>query len=274
MTTHAHARPLMVSAVRLAAAVVALAGATPASAQPAAVEARAFISVSGGLQALTDSFSQDVVFPESGGAYRELQLLSGAAAREQARFESSYRSTNAFLFDVSGGVRLAHNLGVGIGVSRFGSDNTASVSAQAPHPIFYARDRSISGASPPLTRSETAVHLQARVTVPAIRAVTVTVFGGPTVFNVTQQLVTDVRFTHDYPYDGAAFSSAVASRETASTIGFNVGADVAWYFTGNAGVGWLVRYSRATVELPAAGDGTLDVRAGGLHAAGGLRLRF
>ncbi len=269
MSTQVRNRPTMAPALRLAAAVIVLAGPAPVSAQP---DVRGFVSVNGGLQAATGSFSQDVVFAESGGVYRD--VLSGAAAHEQASFDTSYVFRTGMLFDASGGVHVGRYFGFGIGVSRFGSTDAVRVAAQVPHPLFFDRDRSITGSSSPLTRTETAIHLQARVMIPATASFVVTVFGGPTVFNVVQQLVTDVRFTHEYPYETASFSSAMHTRESGSTTGFNVGGDVAYYFSSNVGVGWLVRYSRATLELPSAGDGSLDVRTGGLHAAGGLRLRF
>ena len=272
MTTNAPTAALTAPVLCLAAAFVAVTDVAPAIAQAPAGDGRAFISVNGGLQAMTRNFSENIAFPESGGVYRE--VLSGAAAHEQARFESAYRFKTAMLFDVSGGVRVARHFGLGVGVSRFGIEDTARVSAQVPHPLFFDRDRSISGASPPLTRSERAIHLQALAIVPAGRSVTVTVFGGPTVFNVTQHLVTDVRFTHEYPYDTAAFSSTDTRREFGTTLGFHLGADVAYYFSAIAGIGGLIRYSRATAELPSAGDGALDIEVGGLHTVGGLRLRF
>ena len=247
-------------------------GVAPSHAQQPAGNARTFISINGGLQALTGSFSESVDFPESGGVYRE--VLSGAAAQEQARFESNYRYRTGALFDVSGGVRIAPYFALGAGISWFNTEKTASVSAQLPHPLYFNRTRSISGVSSPLTRSEMAVHLQAYVVVPATNSLTVMGFAGPTFFNVKQQLVTDVNFVHAYPFDTATFSSAAASTESASTIGFNVGADVTYYFTDHVGIGWFTRYSRATLKLPSAGNGTLDIKPGGLHAAGGLRLRF
>ena len=256
----------------LSAAVLTLTGVAPSHAQQPAGKARTFISINGGLQALTGSFSESVDFPESGGVYRE--VLSAAAAQEQARFESDYRYRTGALFDVSGGVRIAPYFALGAGISWFNTEETASVSAQLPHPLYFNRTRSISGISSPLTRSEMAVHLQAYVVVPATNSLTVMGFAGPTFFNVKQQLVTDVNFVHTYPFDTATFSSAVASRESASAIGFNVGADVTYYFTDHVGIGWFTRYSRATLKLPSAGNGTLDIKPGGLHAAGGLRLRF
>ena len=175
---------------------------------------------------------------------------------------------------MSGGVRISPYFALGAGISWFNTEETASVSAQLPHPLYFNRNRSISGVSSPLTRSEMAVHLQAHVVVPATNSLTVMGFAGPTFFNVEQQLVTDVNFVHTYPFDTATFSSAVASRKSASAIGFNVGADVTYYFTDHVGIGWFTRYSRATLKLPSAGNGTLDIKPGGLHAAGGLRLRF
>ena len=272
MHTYARTRPYRPLIVWLAAAGATLAGAAPARAQAPAGDARVFITLNGGLQTQTSGFSEDIAFPETGGVYRE--VVSGAAAQEQASFESDYRFENPRLFDVSGAVRVAPYFALGVGMSRFMVEETASVSAQVPHPIFFNRDRSISGASPPLTRRETAVHLQALVVVPLTRSFTVTGFGGPTLFEVEQQLVTDVNFTHAYPYDTATFSSAVTSPQSADTVGFNVGADVAYYFTGNVGVGWLTRYSRAMVQVPSAGGETLDIEVGGLHTAVGLRVRF
>ena len=275
MTTHPRTRPGRPLAVWLAAAGAALAGAAPAGAQAPAADARVFVTVNGGLQTLTGGFSENVAFPATAGEYGT--VLSSAAAGEQARFESDYRFGNAPLLDVSGGMRVAPRIALGVGVSRFRTRERAGVSAWAPHPFFFGRDRSFSGDSPLLTRRETAVHLQALVVAPVGGSFTVTAFGGPTFFTaVEQQLVTDVNFAHEYPYDSASFLGVVTDRGAESTdtaFGFHVGADVVYWFTGNLGVGWLTRYSRATARVPS-GGGEIDVRAGGLHAAGGLRVRF
>ena len=241
----------------------------PAAAQP--TNARGFITVNGGLQPSTSTFSDSMVFTESGGTYGD--LVSGAAARERATLDSTYRVDSGTLFDVSGGVRLWRNLGVGAAVTRYALDVTAEFSAQVPHPFHFRRDRSISSTLP-LSREETAVHVQVLAVVPASSSFTVTAFGGPTFFSLKQGLGNDVRFTHSYPYDGATYADAVTGVQSASRIGFNVGADVAYYFTSNVGVGWLARYSRATIGLSSANNDTLMVEAGGIHMAGGLRLRF
>ena len=118
------------------------------------------------------------------------------------------------------------------------------------------------------------MHLQALVTVPAPRSFTLTFFGGPTFFQVQQQLVTDVSFAQAYAFDTATFSSAAVDRRSGSTVGYHAGADVAYYFTDTVGVGWLTRYSRGRLELPSVGNDGLELETGGLHAAWGLRMRF
>ena len=101
ITTHSNTRSSSSLALWLAAVVLTLTGVAHPHAQQPAGDARTFISINGGLQALTGSFSESVGFPESGGVYRE--VLSAAAAQEQARFESDYRYRAGSLFDVSGG---------------------------------------------------------------------------------------------------------------------------------------------------------------------------
>ena len=118
------------------------------------------------------------------------------------------------------------------------------------------------------------MHVQAIWVVPVSEGLQVAVFGGPTFFNITQDLVTDVLFTQAYPFDTAAYTGATTGRQSESTVGFNVGADVAYYFSGRIGVGWLARFSRATADLPSHDGGTVAFDTGGFQTGGGLRLRF
>ena len=98
-----------------------------------------------------------------------------------------------------------------------------------------------------------------------------TLFGGPTFFSVSQAFVTGIDFDQAYPYDTATLTAAMTRTQDGSTIGFNVGADIAVYFSRWVGVGGLIRFSRSEVDL---GDGPTTIAVGGLHTAAGLRLRF
>ena len=232
---------------------------------------RGYVAVNGGLQVVPGEFTDAATFAGPSPVYTE--MVSSAATGDPSSFNGAYRVESGPVVDVSGGARLWRNLGVGVSVSLYRRDADASVSARLPHPFFPGSVRTIAG-NMPVYHDERAVHLHALVIVPVNPAFTVTVFGGPTVFSLRQDLVTDVRFTHSYPYDDAVFGGIVTGEQSRSTVGFNAGVDVAYYFTDTIGVGWLTRFSAGTIDLPSAGDGSVDVPAGGFHAAGGLRLRF
>ena len=79
-----------------------------------------------------------------------------------------------------------------------------------------------------MNRSETAVHVQAMYLINPGGRLRLVLSGGPSFFDVQQDLVTEVTITETYPFDTAAFASAKTSREQGSAVTFNVGADVMW----------------------------------------------
>ena len=241
---------------RVAWAVVALLGwGTPAAAQ----DGRVFIDINGGLQATSTDFTDNVAF---------------TAFVEEGDFDATYAVATGVIVDVGGGVALGRGLALGVGYSRFNQSGEARVDARIPHPFFFDRDRSIAGSAANLIRTETAVHLQLRWFAPLGGRFSVGFFGGPTFFTVTQGLVTAVDFSQSYPFNEASFTSAATGEDSASAVGYNVGADVGFFFSRSVGVGVLARWSRASVDVGTEAEGRVPVAGGGLHAGGGLRLRF
>ncbi|MDA1094823.1 MAG: hypothetical protein O3A25_16355 [Acidobacteria bacterium] len=118
------------------------------------------------------------------------------------------------------------------------------------------------------------MHIQAQWFIPVSDRLEVGVFGGPSLFSVDQEFVRGVDFRDVFPFDTATFVSAPTERQSASAVGFNVGTDVTVLLTRNVGVGGLVRFSRATVDMAAPDGTTRSLDAGGVQAGGGLRLRF
>ena len=182
-------------------------------------------------------------------------------------------STGTF---VDGGVliRLRGVFGVGAAVSSFTTSQTAAVTGTIPHPFFFNTLRPISGTTSPVERSETAIHIQAGYVISSKR-VDVAITGGPTFFNVSQDLVADAMYTETYPYDTATFSAATISKASETTLGFNAGIDVGVKLSKNVGVGGLIRFSRASVNFPlprtTSGVAT-DI--GGVQFGGGVRFFF
>jgi hypothetical protein len=193
---------------------------------------------------------------------------------EPAPFTAQLPKGALRIFDAGLTARLAGPIGVGLAVTMGSDRGDAVVLADVPHPFFFDQPRQIQGTAFGVDHQERAVHLNLVYLATAGR-VDIALSGGVTMFSLTQDLVTDIVYTDDYPFDTAAFSRAALEQTTASTTGYNAGMDVAWMGEGGHwGLGGLVRYARGSVDL-AAGDldaGSVDV--GGLQLAGGLRLKF
>lgn len=220
---------------------------------------RGFISIGGGYQSTTTTFDDSFTFTRD---------------QETGTTRVTYPVDAGPVFDVGGGVRLWRGLGVGVAVSRFSRDGAITASSSVPHPLFFQQHREVTGDADGITREETGVHVQAQFTVPVTRSVHLTLMGGPSFLEVNHQLVLDVNYTETYPYDTAEFAGVDTSSGKRSQAGFNVGADVRWMFTERLGVGGLVRFTRATVDLEAADSRTVSVDAGGLQAGVGVRIGF
>ena len=188
--------------------------------------------------------------------------------QETAHFSSAYKVEPSTGVDAGGFVRVVQGLAVGVAFTSHKDARDILVTGTIPHPILFGHDRSIEGTAAG-TREETAVHLQFGYIVPAGKRISAIVFGGPSFFTVKQSVVTAVRYTDAYPYDEATFSGATVANEEEQKTGFNVGVDVAYYFTKNIGAGGIVRFASTKVDFSLG-----EVDAGGAMVGGGVRIRF
>jgi len=242
---------------RVLAAILVLAGVQVTYAQTPPVP-RGFVLVNGTYQMGEHAFTD--------GATKQVNA-------EESRFSVAYKVPAATVIDVAGGVRVWRQLGFGVGVSRFTASTSATLSGTVPHPFFFSQPRSVSGDVGDLTREVLAVHLQAVGIFPIGRRVQAMLFGGPSIVQVKQGLVTDFTFTETYPYDTAVFQQATAVTASASAVGFNAGGDLAFFFSKQVGVGVTGQFSNATVGVAGA-SATQSLEVGGLRVGGGLRVRF
>jgi hypothetical protein len=233
-----------------------------ASAQPRRASAkptRFTLGVSGGVQ---------------GGATSLSEQFSFARDLETETVGVKYPTKSGALVDVDAAVRVWKNLGLGVAVSRVTGSGGADVDASVPHPFLFNQPRTISGTENDIVRAETGVHLQLQYLVPTSTRLHVVLSAGPSWLNVEQEVVTDVIVSQSYPYDTAAFGGAITKIMKASAQGFHAGFDVDWMFSRSVGLGGLVRYTRADVDLDVASGRTLAIKAGGVQAGAGLRLLF
>jgi hypothetical protein len=220
---------------------------------------RVHVSFNGAFQAATHDFSDRFEF--------ERYLETGST-------EADYRVQSGFLFDAGVGYRLWKNFGAGLAVSHFTRGDAAQTTTSIPHPFFFTQPREVTGEATDMTRTETAVHVQAMYLWDPGGPLRVVLSGGPSFFTLKQDLVTEVVATDAFPFDTVTFSSVQRNEASGSAPGFNVGADVFWMLNRQVGVGGLVRFARTTADLDAPGNRTVAVDGGGVYAGGGIRFLF
>jgi hypothetical protein len=231
----------------------------PAPARRSPVD-RVYISINSAFQAAASDFDETVSFVENA---------------ENGTFTADYDMKSGPALNVSAGALVWRSLAVGVGVTRFSHSTPIAFSVSVPHPFFFNRARSVTGDVGGVKREELAVHVQARGMFTPSPRIQAMVFGGPSFFSVKQGIVNDFEITEAYPYDTATFSRGLTTTADESKVGFNVGADVGYFFTRQVGVGGSVQWAGTTLEVPASGGtGTFEIKVGGLQAGGGIRFRF
>jgi opacity protein-like surface antigen len=150
---------------------------------------------------------------------------------------------------------------------------SASISAVVPHPLLFNAPRTVEGSIDNVVHNERNVHVDLMYALP-VGGVGIKVMGGPTFFKVEQDFVSDVALTETYPFDTATFASATTKQSKQSAVGFNAGVDVSYPVSSKVGIGALIRYSRADVKFDDSDVGQQTVKAGGVEAVAGVRLRF
>jgi hypothetical protein len=224
-----------------------------------AAQDRVRVDVSAGQQATATQFRQAGTFEEF---------------LENASFNVANEVKKDAFYDVAFNVRLWRGLSAGLAVSYFTKADDAAVEASIPHPFFFDRPRSIGGPGAGLKRTETGVHILVAWIVPATDRFELTFSGGPSVFQVQQDLVQRVSYSQSYPYDAAQFTGVAAQRIKDDAVGGNVGADVTWKLSRHVGIGAAIRYSHATFDTSIVSSEPTSFDVGGLHAGGGLRFIF
>ena len=238
--------------------IAVFASAPHAFGQRRPLEDRGFIVVNGGYQFTGQGFDRTTTLRVN---------------VEDGSFTTQYDVQGGPGFDVAGGARVWRRLALGAGFARFSTSTPAVLSGSVPHPFVFNQPRPVSGDVGDLKREELIFDVQARVTAPIGRRMEIAGFGGPSFFQVKQEIVSTFTWTEFYPFDEATFGNATTVDAKGSKVGFHAGVDVAYYVTRNVGVGGTLQFSSATLDVES-GDVSQEVKAGGARAGVGLRLKF
>jgi hypothetical protein len=193
---------------------------------------------------------------------------------EAGSIAADYGKNSGWQFGAMGGQFLWGSLGIGLGVEYSSRKHRAGVDALVPNPLYFDADRSAKFTTPTLAGHEVALHIPVMWTPPAYGQLKLIVFGGPTFFWLTKDVVESVDLDDVYPFDTVTVTGAATDTRTGSAFGFHAGADVGYYFTHMIGVGGGARYSRGAIDFAKDAGATTKGAAGGLQIVGGLRLRF
>lgn len=219
-----------------------------------------YVSANGGYQDTTNTFATSWTMPYY---------------LETASLNANYSAKPGILIDVGGGVRVWRDLTLGVAVSRYHRADAASVSATLPNPLLFDQPRTFAGTTAGPSRTETAAHVQAMWTLAVRPKILVGIFGGPSYFSISQVTISDVNFDEVYPFVTVSIGSVSTGSRHGSKIGFNAGTDLTVLVYKQVGAGVFVRYSAVTIGGFTGPDGApLSLKAGGVQAGAGIRVRF
>jgi hypothetical protein len=224
---------------------------------------RGYFNINIGFETSSGTLNDSVTFPlygENGTKSVDQNVDSGA------------------IFDLSAGTRVWRNVSVGIGYHRGGSTSEATATASVPHPLVFNSNRVTTAAASDLDRTEYAIHLQFGYMIPLNEDLSVHILGGPSFFNLSQDVIGDLTFTETSPYTTVTATPVIAQRKD-SVTGVNIGADVTYRFYDGGdysiGGGMFLRYAGASAHITVLeGGNEVDTDVGGFQIGFGARVRF
>ena len=218
---------------------------------------RGFVTMNAGAQGAAAELTDHVLFDVNA---------------ETGTIDARYPGRTGLLLEGGAGFRVRGRLGIALAVSSATRSGDSSVVAEIPHPFFDDRHRTVQANAGGISRTETAAHLQLYYDVRPRAGWRLRLFAGPSYFNVDQEIVTQVQAEEAFPFDTAEFRSAMTAHAKGSGPGFNAGVDLSRMFTRRIGLGALIQYAGASVDLNAPGSRTVSTDGGGMKAAGGIRI--
>jgi hypothetical protein len=212
------------------------------------------------------------------GGLQSQEVITEPLYGETATYSVVHDLDGGAIFDVSGGVRVWRNLAAGFGMTVLTQklqNSGIKVSGVVPSPLFFNRPRTVAYQVSGLDHRQVAFHFQALWFVPVTDKIDVALFGGPSVFKLTQDLISSVEIMEMGHIGAGSARIWRASKQptTRNALGGNVGVDVTYLVTETLGGGFFVRWTGGSVDLSTNGS-SQSVDIGGLQIGGGVRVRF
>ena len=192
---------------------------------------------------------------------------------EEGSSTRTYDGGKGIVFEAGAIVDVWQELGVMGSVELYQSDFDGVFEESLPHPLYFERPRTVEGDLTGLEYSEKAVHIDAVYTRDFAK-ITVDVFGGPTFFFTSAEILDTVTTASEYPFDEATVRSTTSRTFDDNPIGFNAGGALTWRLSKVFGIAFQARYSHAAIGIAREGSEEIELDAGGFRVGGGIRLSF
>ena len=211
-----------------------------------------------------------------GGSRRMTDSLGFRAYDEDARLESTHVIRGAGMIDVGGSLRLWRGLSIGASYGQLATSDRTTVTGTVPHPLRHGAFRDLPVQELSFSHRQRVTHAFLAWRFPIVGPVDASFFAGPSLYNVSQGVVSNVtvREAGGPPFETVRVDLVQTGEHTRNAVGGHVGLDVAYMPTRHVGVGFVVRYVTATVDLPGARTGRLFLPVGGAEVGAGFRFRF
>lgn len=222
---------------------------------------RTFVTIDGGYRT-------------GGTAFTRTVTAFATRFAEPGTIDADYGKGSGFVFDATGGYRFTSHVGFALGLSSYARNDTVAISARVPHPLYFNQFREATFDDSTPKGRETAFHASLTLTTVVAKSTDLTFFAGPSVFNLSQDVVTDLTLADAYPYDQTSIVGTVLERKKGTPFGFHVGVDLTRYINPNTGFGVSARFSRAALSFKDDDGATNSGHAGGPQISAGLRFKF
>lgn len=223
---------------------------TVAAQGPPPPEFPGFVTISAGGQLQSRTFGDTTSF----GLFNELATVS-----------ASQKVGRGFVFDIAGGYRVWNHVSVGLGIWTLHASGDASVTALIPDPLVFGRPTTSSLVITDAAHTAVGVNFQVRYSWTVANNVDMSLFIGPTIVHVTQDIASVAVASGGQTPTGSLDSESATSGKAG-----NAGIDVTYGFSRRFGVGVFGRYAGGEADLPSAPK----LKVGGVQAGAGLRVRF
>jgi opacity protein-like surface antigen len=192
---------------------------------------------------------------------------------EEGSFRGEWSRETGPAFGLGATYNVVSHLAVGAAFELYNASPSESFRASLPHPLYYARSRSLDGEATSLSYDEKAVHILVSYT-RVIGRFVVAAGGGPSYFMTKTEVIDDFTFSEGYPFDEVTLGSIQKRTFDANQIGFNVGGWLGFRLIDQLAVGADIKYTQAKYKFTTGAGNEIELEAGGFRVGAGIRLLF